>query len=112
MNDIEYAINNLQDFLEADIGQGDLHMCSAEIALAALCEKVKGSKGCEFCQKPYKSVDSGKGIREKSILYMGGNSPYANPNKRYLHFMDAAGRMDLFEVNFCPMCGKRLKEEV
>jgi hypothetical protein len=43
MNEIEYAITNFEEFLEADIGQGDLHMCSAEIALAAI-DKVIGGK--------------------------------------------------------------------
>jgi hypothetical protein len=66
--------------------------------------------GCEFCRKPYKSIDSGKGGKEKSILYMGGNSPYVQLSKQYLHYMDVAGRMDLFEMNFCPICGKELGE--
>ena len=50
MNEMEYAITNLEGFLEADIGQGDLHMCSVEIALAALREKAERSKGCEHCR--------------------------------------------------------------
>ncbi len=49
MNEIEYAITNFEEFLEADIGQGDLHMCSAEIALDALREAEKRSKGCDLC---------------------------------------------------------------
>ena len=54
MNEIEYAITNFEEFLEADIGQGDLHMCSAEIALAALREKVERDKGCEYCDDNFK----------------------------------------------------------
>ena len=50
MNEIEYAITNLEEYLEADIGQGDLHMCSAETALAALREKAERSKGCDHCR--------------------------------------------------------------
>lgn len=49
MNEIEYAIANLEDFLSADIGQGDLHMCSAETALAALKEQQEREKGCFWC---------------------------------------------------------------
>ena len=50
MNEIEYAITNLEEFLEADIGQGDLHICSAETALAALKEQQERERGCEHCR--------------------------------------------------------------
>jgi hypothetical protein len=50
MNEIEYAITNFEEFLEADIGQGDLHMCSAETALTALREQAERSKGCDHCR--------------------------------------------------------------
>ena len=50
MNEIEYAITNLEEFLEADIGQGDLHMCSAETALTALREQAEREKGCVWCR--------------------------------------------------------------
>lgn len=49
MTEIEYAINNLQDFLAADIGQGDLHMSTAETALFALREMAERNKGCPLC---------------------------------------------------------------
>ena len=54
MNEIECAITNFEEFLEADIGQGDLHMCSAETALTALREKAERSKGCEYCDDNFK----------------------------------------------------------
>ncbi len=55
MNEIECAITNFEEFLEADIGQGDLHMCSADIALAAIREQAERNKGCRYCQdKSYK----------------------------------------------------------
>jgi hypothetical protein len=60
MNEIEYAITNLEEFLEADIGQGDLHMCSAEIALAALREKAERSKGCVWCKENNKVFHDGQ----------------------------------------------------
>ncbi|NLO32702.1 MAG: hypothetical protein GX117_05005 [Candidatus Hydrogenedentes bacterium] len=49
MNEIEYAITNFEEFLEADIGQGDLHMCSAETALSALRSEAEREKGCKYC---------------------------------------------------------------
>jgi hypothetical protein len=50
MNEIEYAITNFEEFLEADIGQGDLHMCSVETALTALKEQQERERGCEHCR--------------------------------------------------------------
>ena len=50
MSEIDYAIANLEDFLSADIGQGDLHMCSAETALSALKEQQDRERGCEHCR--------------------------------------------------------------
>ena len=82
-----------------------------DMAIEALKEKQERDKGCEFCRKPYKSIDSGKGGKEKSILYMGGNSPYVQLSKQYLHYMDVVGRMDLFEVKFCPICGREVEGE-
>lgn len=110
MNEIEKAITYFEALLER-LGNGDSDNAVCATALAALREQAERENGCEFCQRPYKSIDSGKGGNEKSILYMGGSSPYANLSKKYLHFMDAAGRMDLFEVKYCPMCGKRLEVE-
>lgn len=60
MSEIEYAIANLENFLAADIGQGDLHMCSAETALAVLREKQKREKGCVWCEEDNKIFHDGK----------------------------------------------------
>ena len=108
MNEIERTIRELQLYVDVRWG-GANDMFN--LALTALREKAEREKGCEFCRKPYKSIDSGKDGKEKSILYMGGNSPYAQLSKQYLHYMDVAGRMDLFEVKFCPMCGRRLEAQ-
>lgn len=64
---------------------------------------------CDFCDKPYQSVDSGK-KESKSIIYLGRKELYTNNGfVNCLHYMDSNGRMDLFEINNCPMCGKELK---
>lgn len=85
MNEIEYAITNFEEFLEADIGQGDLHMCSAEIALAALREKAEREKGCEYCNSRF-------GIATHHINEAG---------------LQAGTKRN---AKHCPMCGKRLEE--
>lgn len=65
---------------------------------------------CEYCDKPYKSIDSGK-EESKAIIYLGAKELYANNGfNNNLHYMDSKGRLDLFEIKHCPMCGKRLKE--
>jgi hypothetical protein len=91
MNEIEYAITNLEEFLEADIGQGDLHMCSAEIALAALREQAERSKGCDYCLStwPDRAADGFSDIWHKNKLSVG-----------YGVYR---------EIKFCPMCGRRLE---
>ena len=86
MNEIEYAITNFEEFLEADIGQGDLHMCSAETALAALREQAEREKGCEYCNSRFAIATH----------YITESGMKAGTNKT---------------ANFCPMCGKRLGVE-
>ena len=92
MNEIEYAIANISDFLEAEIGQGDLQMASVEMALAALQEQAERDKGCEYCS---------------DMKYM--------PFGEHKVYIDGNGKLDVdddedFQLNFCPMCGKRLEE--
>ena len=89
MNEIEYAITNFEEFLEADIGQGDLHMCSAEIALAALREQAERSKGCEVC-------NSLVAMRYETVCDWSD---------------DGKAVWDTNTMHFCPMCGKRLEVE-
>jgi hypothetical protein len=82
MNEIEYAITNLEEFLEADIGQGDLHMCSAEAALIALREQQAREKGCDYC----------------GLIYKLDGASYGTDSV-------------IIENRFCPMCGRRLEVE-
>jgi hypothetical protein len=95
MNEIEYAITNFEEFLEADIGQGDLHMCSAEIALAALREKAEREKGCEYCKPRCHNC--------KHDVYDGFCRYYGKHGCGNLHHEP--------KYNYCPMCGKRLEVE-
>ena len=104
MNEIEYAITNFEEFLEADIGQGDLHMCSAEIALDALREKAERDKGCEHCLLGLEiayNAESKHINSKESYICLDGNILEAD---LYTEYMAA-------EVRYCPMCGKRLEVE-
>ena len=91
MNEIEYAITNFEEFLEADIGQGDLHMCSVDIALAALREQAERNKGCYHC------INSSKKIFAKK--------------ERYSDASETGIAYETIRVVFCPQCGKRLEVE-
>ena len=86
MNEIEKAITNFEEFLEADIGQGDLHMCSAEIALAALREQADFVR-CKYCE-----------------YWQDNNGGYPHEECRWGH--DETPDAD----DFCS-CGKRLGVE-
>jgi hypothetical protein len=89
MNEIEYAITNFEEFLEADIGQGDLHMCSAETALSALREKLERENGCEYCK--VLTPDCCGGF--------------------FLPSIDPDCEADMVTITHCPMCGKRLEAQ-
>ena len=86
MNEIEYAITNLEEFLEAAIGQGDLHMYSAEAALIALREKADFVR-CKYCE-----------------YWQDNNGGYPHEECRWGH--DETPDAD----DFCS-CGRRLEVE-
>lgn len=96
MNEIEYAITDLEEFLKADIGQGDLHMCSVEIALAALRSEAERSRGCEYCAKSDKVY-----LTRDIYTVIGNEGPYISSDEGYT----------CAEIKYCPMCGKRLEVE-
>lgn len=94
-----------------EVQNKDIADFNRDIALVRtqLQEKAERDKGCEYCQKPYVSIE---GINEdKAIIYLGTERPYAKGNTEYLHYMDRAGRMNAFKIKFCPMCGRTLMEE-
>jgi hypothetical protein len=100
MNEIEYAITNLEEFLEADIGQGDLHMCSAETALTALREKAEREKGCKYCNSDMCFTCI------KQLDYYGDGSF----ESKCADEADAIRCVAYKPMKYCPMCGKRLEE--
>ena len=100
MNEIEYAITNLEEFLEADIGQGDLHICSAEIALASLREQAERERGCGWCKV---------GQDNARTVWIDGSFD-AFTGDSYGEGASHKGIIDR-KVAYCPMCGRRLEAE-
>lgn len=72
------------------------------MAIEALREKAEREKGCEYCSQSSKSIDNGEVGVSKAILYLCAKS-------KRIHFMDAKGKLAIFDIKYCPMCGKRLE---
>lgn len=85
MNEIERAIEYLAPITEHPTMTGQ-YCKNLKVAIAALREKAEREKGCEYCHSRF-------GIATHHITDSGMK---AGTNKN---------------VNFCPMCGKRLEVE-
>lgn len=85
--------------------------------LADRAEQEAGRKGCQYCGKPFQVVRNGKDGKEKTIIYIGKrlHAEYDGLHETgapcYLHHMNARGKMDLFEINNCFMCGRELEAD-
>ena len=89
MNETERAI---AEIIGTNYGESQCHRETMVLAAAALREQAERS-GCEYC---------------KDMKYM----PFAE-HKVYI---DGNGKLDVdsdedFQLNFCPMCGRRLEVE-
>ena len=68
-------------------------------AISALKEREKRNRGCEYCK-----ADRDGFVRKIGAFAL---SYTAGEHKTYLY----AHRCKQREINFCPMCGRPLKEE-
>ena len=91
MNEIEYAIANLKDFL--DLGQGDLQPASVELAIEALREQAERGKGCDFC------LDLDGDNCDNGLYIDHTNRPAITTHDIYV------------PIDYCPMCGRHLTKE-
>ena len=110
MNEIEYAITNFEEFLEADIGQGDLHMCSAETALAALRDQAERSRGCEWC----KALSFNPDIGGCQLVFFKSKKHPKGEHAISVSVFDEYGEEQepvLVQIDNCIRCGKRLEVE-
>ena len=117
MNEIERAIGSLEmlralilfdtmtgediplDTLNRD--NRDLYD-AAKVALTALREQAERSKGCVFCN------DERHRIRE---AFDEGTAKIINAENRYALSIDTSRDAAIFNIFYCPMCGKRLEVE-
>ena len=100
MTDIEKAINWFER--RKDMYLDDVVQRHENVALEALREKAKRDKGCEYCNDfaAEGACDSDGEMRiEKGNIHC---LPYIAVNN------DTYGTSDLFDINYCPMCGRKL----
>lgn len=103
MNEIEKAIETLKDLRIFD-DDCDTECEALDIAIEALQEKAEREKGCEYCKLAVEigAVDS-DGVMRVEIGNVG--IPFILVNN------DTFGTSDLFDINYCPMCGRKLGEK-
>ena len=77
--------------------QAEIH----KLALAALREQEQREQGCEFCNN-----------RDADTLWEPGEDHEFRLYQNGLYYFDHAFGWEGTEVNFCPMCGRKLKEGV
>lgn len=96
MSEIEQAIAYLERWLPFWKERNEDSALYVELALSALREKAEREKGCEFCKKFDFSEASAKVEKGKfaHIHLVCGNTRYPKEE----------------QFNFCPMCGRKLKE--
>ena len=74
-----------------------------EMAIQALQEKAEREKGCEYCNRGVSELDACDS--DGMMRIDKGNehcSPYIAVNN------ETYGTSDLFDINYCPMCGRKL----
>lgn len=98
MNEIEIyeAISYMKEMRSICDTDSGVVPQSYDMALSALHEKAEREKGCEFCKKFDFSEASAKVEKGKfaHIHLVCGNTRYPKEE----------------QFNFCPMCGRKLKE--
>jgi len=106
MNEIERAIELIStgEIDYSGVFDPAINKDVETIILEALREKAEREKGCEYCSQSSKSIDNGEVGVSKAILYLCAKS-------KRIHFMDAKGKLAIFDIKYCPMCGKRLEVE-
>lgn len=103
MNEIKKAIKTIKIAIaEVEWNYPLDYAIAFETAIEALREKLEREKGCVCCNNAVEisSVDSDGMLRVDN-----GNEhclPYVAVNN------DTYGTSDIFDINYCPMCGRKL----
>jgi hypothetical protein len=99
MNEIEKAISEI---IGTNYGECQCHRETMVQAVEALREKAERKKGCEYCNTG-ESLNGYEDVGSFIILPNG---------KKY--YLEITFNRDFYncttDINYCPMCGKRLEE--
>ena len=106
MNEIEKAIKTIKIAIAEVEWNCPLDYAIAfETAIEALQEKTEREKGCECCKN---AVEIGAVDSDGTFRVDNGNEhclPYIAVDN------DTYGTSDLFDINYCPHCGRKLGED-
>ena len=102
MSEIEKAIETLKQVSDLDT-KLHLNISNYDLltAIEALREKQEREKGCEWCNGKLKKYQSS--IQDGSFARI-------TPNKPELYVLAKDTLSTYFDINYCPMCGRKLGE--
>jgi hypothetical protein len=98
MNEIEKTIRVLSD-MKLSFSQNYIQE-AFDVSIEALREQAERNKGCVFCN------DERHRIRE---VFDEGTAKIISADNRYALSVDTSRDAAIFNVFYCPMCGKRLE---
>ena len=98
MTEIERAISEI---VGSNYGECQCHRETMEMAIAALTEQSERSNGCEYCTQGEEMAYGVDTLKRTAHFYLDGNLLTAD---LYSDSMSVA-------VCYCPMCGRKLKED-
>lgn len=106
MNDLENALETIAVAVaEVEWDYPQNYAIAFETAIEVLKEKLEREQGCEYCNNGVEtgSCDSDAKMRvEKGDIHC---LPYIVVEN------DTFGTSDIFDADYCPNCGKKLKED-
>ena len=98
MSEIEKAMQEIEDMAYHPSMKTDITGESMATILQALQEKAEREDGCEYC-KEFKNLVS---LGTEHRLEIGEDG---------IAIWKGVNLVDVFNINFCPMCGRKLVEE-
>lgn len=95
-------VNALRSIAEMPINLSVEQIGALQAGIKALQEQAERENGCEYCGQVSKSIDNGEDGNSRAILYLSANN-------KHIHYMDAKGKLAIFDINYCPICGRELE---
>jgi len=83
------------------------------ISFAITTKEIMGSDemSCKYCEQPRDSNEVMIGKRLDNDLGVIDACIVLNPNNGIYLFMEVKGDTDYIDINYCPMCGRKLIED-